>query len=108
MLKFQFFHGVTSQPQNDVRPGPAISIKLMHVRCVKSTLPTALEAIMKAFAALLLLSAFAAYVSANGIYCKVVADFLEERQDEGMAQVLRDQGLPEDTLVPADHPQPPD
>ena len=64
---------------------------------------------MKALAALLLLSAFAAYVSAEEMaFHKVVFQFLDERQDERMAQVLRDQGLPEDTLFASDHPEPPD
>ena len=67
---------------------------------------------MKTFAALLLVSAFAAYVSAEDVeekpFNKAVFQFLDERHDEQMAQVLRDQGLPEDTLVASDHPEPPD
>ena len=63
---------------------------------------------MKTFAALLLLSAFAAYVSAEEMaFHKAVFQFLDERHDERMAQVLKDQGLPEDTLVASDHPEPP-
>ena len=59
---------------------------------------------MKTFTALLLLSAFAAYVSANEIaFPKAVIDFLDERYDERMAQVLRDHGLPENTLIAHDH-----
>jgi len=34
---------------------------------------------------------------------RAVFDFLDERHDERMAQVLRDQGLPENTLVARDH-----
>ncbi|KAJ7375202.1 hypothetical protein OS493_001945 [Desmophyllum pertusum] len=64
---------------------------------------------MKTFAALLLLSALAAYVSASEMtFHRAVFDFLDERHDEKMAQVLRDQGFPEDTLVANDHPEPPD
>ncbi|KAL9973889.1 hypothetical protein ACROYT_G020396 [Oculina patagonica] len=65
---------------------------------------------MKTFVALLLLSAFAAYVSANEMaFHKEVFDFLDERHEENMAQVLRDNGLPEDTLaVRDDKPTPPD
>lgn len=63
---------------------------------------------MKTLAALLLLSAFAAFVSANDAeFHRAVIDFLDERHDERMAQVLRDQGLPEDTLVADDKPKPP-
>ena len=71
---------------------------------------TNLEAKMKTLAAFLLLSAFAAYVSAiqEIIYCKAVINFLDERHDERMAQFLRDNGLPEDTLVASDRPEPPD
>lgn len=64
---------------------------------------------MKTFAALLLLSAFAAYVSANGLkFHRAVFDFLDERQDEKMVQTMRDHGLSEDALVKHDLPQPPD
>ena len=64
---------------------------------------------MKTLAALLLLSAFAAFVSANDAeFHRAVIDFLDERHDERMAQVLRDQGLPEDTLVANDKPNPPE
>ena len=59
---------------------------------------------MKTSTALLLLSALAAYVSANEMeFHRAVFDFLDERHDERMAQVLRDQGLPENTLVARDH-----
>jgi len=59
---------------------------------------------MKTFAALLFLSAFAAYVSSNKMgFHRAVFDFLDERHDERMAQVLRDQGLPENTLVARGH-----
>ena len=70
---------------------------------------TRLEDNMKTFAALLLISAFAAYVAAEEVaFNKAIFQFLDERHDEKMAQVLRDQGLPEDTLVASDHPEPPD
>jgi len=53
---------------------------------------------MKTLAALLLISAFAAFVSANEAeFHKAVIDFLDERHDEHMKQLLRDQGFPEDT-----------
>ena len=59
---------------------------------------------MKTFTVLLLLSALAAYVSANEMeFLRAVFDFLDERHDERMAQVLRDQGLPENTLVARGH-----
>ena len=59
---------------------------------------------MKTFTVFLLLSALAAYVSANEMeFLRAVFDFLDERHDERMAQVLRDQGLPENTLVARDH-----
>ena len=59
---------------------------------------------MKTSTALLLLSALAAYVSANEMeFLRAVFDFLDERHDERMAQVLRDQGLPENTLVARGH-----
>ena len=58
---------------------------------------------MKTFTALVLISAFAVYVSANKMeFHRAVFDFLDERHDERMAQVLRDQGLPENTLVARD------
>lgn len=60
------------------------------------------------FAALFLLSAFVAYVSSNEMFHKAVIDFLDERHDESMAQVVRDQGLPEDTLIAVKRQQPPD
>ena len=64
---------------------------------------------MKTFAALLFISAFAAYVAAEEMaFNRAIFQFLDERHDENMAQVLRDQGLPEDTLVASDHPEPPD
>ena len=64
---------------------------------------------MKTFTALLLLSALAAYVSANEMeFHRAVFDFLDERHDERMAQVLRDQGFSdEDALISSDHPEPP-
>ena len=69
---------------------------------------THLEAKMKTFTALLFLSAFAAYVSANEMaFHRAVFDFLDKRHDERMAQVLRDQGLSEDALIASDHPEPP-
>ena len=69
---------------------------------------THLEAKMKLFA-VLFLAAFAAYVSANEMaFHKAVFSFLDERHDHKMAQVLRDYGLPEDTLVANDHPEIPD
>ena len=59
---------------------------------------------MKTFTVFLLLSALAAYVSANEMeFHRAVFDFLDERHDERMAQVLRDQGLPENTLVARGH-----
>ena len=64
---------------------------------------------MKTITALLLLSAFAACVYANELeFHRAVFDFLDERHEDRMAQVLRDQGLPEDTLVRDDKPEPPD
>ena len=65
---------------------------------------------MKTLAALLLISAFAAFASANEAeFHKAVIDFLDERHDEHMKQLLRDQGFPEDTheLVASDKPKPP-
>lgn len=65
---------------------------------------------MKTLAALLLISAFTAFVSANEAeFHKAVIDFLDERHDEHMKQLLRDQGFPEDTheLVASDKPKPP-
>ena len=63
---------------------------------------------MKTFAALLFVSAFAVYVSASEMaFHRAVLDFLDERHDERMLQVLRDQGLSEDSLIASDHPQPP-
>ena len=65
---------------------------------------------MKTLAALLLISAFAAFVSANEAeFHKAVIDFLDERHDEDMKQLLRDQGFPDDTqeLVSSDKPKPP-
>ena len=64
---------------------------------------------MKTFAALLLLIAFAACVCANEMaFHGAVLDFLDERHDERLAAFLRDQGLPEDTLVARDSQGPPD
>lgn len=61
---------------------------------------THLGAKMKIFATLLLLGAFVAYVSAFEMpFHKAVFKFLDERHDERMAQVVRDFGLPEDTLA---------
>ena len=65
---------------------------------------------MKTLAALLLISAVTAFVSANEAeFHKAVIDFLDERHDEHMKQLLRDQGFPEDTheLVASDKPKPP-
>ena len=66
---------------------------------------------MKTLAALLLVSAFAACVSANEAeFHKAVIDFLDEQHDEHMTQLLRDQGFPEDTqelVSRADKPKPP-
>ena len=64
---------------------------------------------MKTFTALVFLSAFAVYVSANEMaFHRAVFDFLDERHDERMVQILRDQGLPENVLVASDHPEPPE
>ena len=63
---------------------------------------------MKTFAVLLFVSAFAAYVSASEMaFHRAVLDFLDERHDERMLQVLRDQGLSEDSLIASDHPESP-
>ena len=63
---------------------------------------------MKTFIAVLLFFC-AAYVSAEDMaFHKAVFQFLDERHDENMAQVLRDQGLPDDTLVANDRPEPPE
>ena len=63
---------------------------------------------MNTFTALFFLSAFAAYVSASDMtFHRAVLDFLDERHDERMVQVLRDQGLSEDALITSDHPEPP-
>jgi len=65
---------------------------------------------MKTLAALLLISAFAAFVSANEAeFHKAVIDFLDERNNEHMKQLLRDQGFPDDTqdLVSSDKPKTP-
>ena len=66
---------------------------------------THLEDTMKTFIAVLLLSACATYAFAEELqmpFNKAVFQFLDERHDEKMAQVLRDNGLPEDTLPAAD------
>ena len=64
---------------------------------------------MKTFAALLLVFALAAYVSAfERPFHTAVFDFLDERHDERMAQVLRDQGLSKNTLVAREHKEPPE
>ncbi|XP_068700861.1 uncharacterized protein [Montipora foliosa] len=57
---------------------------------------------MKTFAALIVLSALAAYMSAEempalGVH-EAVIQFLDDRHYESMAKVVRDEGLPEDTL----------
>ncbi|XP_073259488.1 uncharacterized protein [Porites lutea] len=60
---------------------------------------------MKTFIAVLLLGACATYAFAEELqmpFNKAVFQFLDERHDERMAQVLRDNGLPEDTLPAAD------
>lgn len=62
---------------------------------------------MKLFAVLFLV-AFAAYASANEMaFHRALFDFLDERHEHKMAQVVRDYGLPEDTLVANDHAEPP-
>ena len=53
---------------------------------------------MKTFIAVLLLTACVAYAVAEEAFHEAVFQFLDERHDEKMAQVLRDNGLPEDTL----------
>ncbi|CAH3047249.1 unnamed protein product [Porites evermanni] len=53
---------------------------------------------MKTFIAVLLLTACVAYAVAEEAFHEAVFQFLDERHDERMAQVLRDNGLPEDTL----------
>ena len=57
---------------------------------------------MKIFGALIVLSAFVAYVSAEETQALVVPEavirFLDERHYEKMAQVVRDEGMSEDTL----------
>ncbi|XP_020605328.1 uncharacterized protein LOC110044144 [Orbicella faveolata] len=64
---------------------------------------------MKTFATLLLVFALAAYVSAfERPFHTAVFDFLDERHDERMAQVVRDQGLPKNTLVAREHKEPPE
>ena len=73
-----------------------------------SVINTHLEAKMKPFTALLLLSVLAAYVSSSEMaFHRAVFDFLDEQHDERMAQALRDQGFSEDGLVARDHPEPP-
>ena len=70
---------------------------------------TNLETKMKTFATLLLVFALAAYVSAfERPFHTAVFDFLDERHDERMAQVVRDQGLPKNTLVSREHKEPPE
>ena len=64
---------------------------------------------MKTFLAVILLSACAAYVFAEDLaFHKSVFQFLDERHDENMAQVVRDHGLSDDALVASDHPKPPE
>ena len=53
---------------------------------------------MKTFIAVLLLTACVAYAVDEEAFHEAVFQFLDERHDEKMAQVLRDNGLPEDTL----------
>lgn len=60
---------------------------------------THLEGTMKTFIAALLLTACAAYVTAEHMaFHKAVFQFLDKRHDERMTQILRDNGLPEDTI----------
>lgn len=64
---------------------------------------------MKTFAALLLVFVFEAYASDfERPFHPAVIDFLDERHDEKMAQVARDQGLPENTLVAREYKEPPE
>ena len=88
-----------------IRPGfDAVLYKKHSLSENYTVINTHLEAKMKTFTAFLLLSAFATYVSASEMEFHIaVFDFLDERHDERMAQVLRDQGLPENTLVARDH-----
>ena len=65
---------------------------------------THLEGTMKTFIAVLLLTAFAAYVTAEHMaFHKAVFQFLDKRHDERMTRILRDNGLPEDTIPANDH-----
>jgi len=64
---------------------------------------------MKTSATLLLVFALAACVSAfERPFHTAVLDFLDERHDERMAQIVRDQGLPKDTLIAREHKEPPE
>ena len=64
---------------------------------------------MKTSTTLLLVFALAACVSAfERPFHTAVLDFLDERHDERMAQIVRDQGLPKDTLVAREHKEPPE
>ncbi|CAH3173721.1 unnamed protein product [Porites lobata] len=59
---------------------------------------------MKTFIAVLLLTACAAYVTAEHMaFHKAVFQFLDKRHDERMTRILRDNGLPEDTIPANDH-----
>ena len=63
---------------------------------------------MKTFIAVLLLSACAAYVFAEDYdmtFHEAAYQFLDERHDERMTQILRDNGLPDDTLPVYDPPK---
>ncbi|CAH3103892.1 unnamed protein product [Pocillopora meandrina] len=64
---------------------------------------------MKSFTALLLLAAFAVHVFSNevAIY-RASYNFITEQQDLKMAEAVRDNGLPETTLITNDHEEPPD
>lgn len=64
---------------------------------------------MKSFTALLLLAAFAVHVFSNevAIY-RASYNFITEQQDLKMAEAVRDNGLPETTLIANDHEEPPD
>ena len=69
---------------------------------------THLEGTMKTFIAVLLLTACAAYVAARDMaFQKAVFQFLDKRHDERMTQILRDNGLPEDTIPSDDHHEKP-
>ena len=59
---------------------------------------------MKSFTALLLLAAFAVHVFSNevAIY-RASYNFITEQQDLKIAEAVRDNGLPETTLIANDH-----